>query len=58
MGNGRGAPLFGLKPQEMVDLELLTPRAGIEFDEAVKVKSKRRGRQGTEKEEEEEEEED
>ena len=37
-GNGRGTPFFGLKPQEMVDLELLTPRAGVEFDEAVKRK--------------------
>ena len=42
-GNGRGAPLFGLKPQEMVDLELLTPRAGIEFDEAVKRKEQEEG---------------
>jgi hypothetical protein len=42
-GNARGAPLFGLKPQEMVDLELLTPRAGVEFDEAVRRKNKKDG---------------
>ena len=38
-----GAALFGLKPQEMVDLELLTPRAGVEFDEAVRRKNEEEG---------------
>jgi hypothetical protein len=41
-GNGRGVPFFGLKPQEMVDLELLTPRAGPEFDKAVKKMQKKK----------------
>jgi len=36
-----GVPFFGLKPQEMVDLELLTPRDGKEFNQAVKKEKKR-----------------
>ena len=55
-GNGRGVPFFGLKPQEMVDLELLTPRAGPEFDKAVKrdlkkKKKKKKKHKGNEEEE-------
>ena len=40
-GNARGVPMFGLKPQEMVDLQLLTPRDGPEFDKAVERKERK-----------------
>mgnify|MGYP006090977869 FL=1 len=50
-GNGRGVPFFGLKPQEMVDLELLTPRAGPEFDQAVKRDLKKKKEKKKEEEE-------
>jgi hypothetical protein len=49
-GNARGVPMFGLKPQEMVDLELLTPRAGPEFDMAIKRNERKKKKRKKKKE--------